>query len=378
MSAPKTELQIKQDRLAEFLDRHRLDGVLLGRRNNFAWITGGRDNRIANFSPAGVAYILAGRDGSRVCLTNTIEAPRFRTEELTGTDIEVIEWPWYDPSAAQRVLKDAIAGRRIAADVSDVGEFNHFGAGFSRLPDDFVELRWSLTDAEIDRYRDGARRTSIAMEAACRQLMHGMNEHEASGILDHEMHKQGLNPVVNLIASDDRIARYRHPIAVNKPVERYVMLVICSEFAGLITSMTRFVSFVPLSDELKRKQQAVVNVDAAVNFSTRPGMTLGEMFKVIQKAYADQGFADQWKLHHQGGSAGYNGREAFAEPGSPVTVRENQAFAWNPSITGVKSEDTILVRNSGIDFLTTISNDWPALTATFNGRGIKRADILVK
>ena len=374
---PDNELDIKQKRLAEFLERHGLDGVLLGRRNNFAWITGGRDNRIANFTPVGVASILAMRDGKRLCLTNTIEAPRFRTEELAGAGIDVIDWPWYDAAAAQRVVKDVIAGRKIAADVSDIGEFNHFDAGFSKLPDDFGELRWSLTPAEVQRYRDGARRTSIAMEAACRRLNRGINEHDVSGILDEEMHRQHLNPVVNLIASDDRIAKYRHPIAVNKPVERYVMLVICSEFGGLITSMTRFVSFVPLTEDLKRRQRAVANVDAAINFSTKPGRTLGEMFQVLQKAYADQSFADEWKLHHQGGSAGYNAREVVAVPSHPATVRENQAFAWNPSITGVKSEDTILASSDGIEFLTQTSKDWPTVTATFEGREVRRPEILV-
>ena len=87
------ELSTKQARLAEFLGRHRLDGVLLGRRNNFAWITCGKDNRIANFSPVGVASILATAN-SRVCLTNSIESPRFAGEELEGTGIKVIEWPW--------------------------------------------------------------------------------------------------------------------------------------------------------------------------------------------------------------------------------------------------------------------------------------------
>lgn len=373
-----SETEIKQNRLNEFLERHRLDGVLLGRRNNFSWITCGRDNHIVNASPAGVASILATRDGRRVCLANTIEAPRFRTEELADAGIEVIDWPWYDAGAGQRVLKETIAGRNIAADVSDMGEFNHLGAGFSRLPDDFGELRWSLTPQEVDRYRDGARRTSVAMESACRRLTRGINEHEVSGILDEEIHRQKLNPIVNLIASDERIAKYRHPIAVDKKVQRYVMLVICSEFGGLITSMTRFVSFVTLSEELKQKQQAVANVDAAVNFSTRPGKTLGEMFQVLQKAYADNGHPDQWKLHHQGGSAGYNGREATAVPGSAVTVLENQAFAWNPSITGVKSEDTVLVSSGEVEFLTTISKDWPTISAMFDGREIKRAAILVK
>src|SRR5438445_602192 len=120
------EWQIKQPRLNGFLDRHRLDGVLLGRRNNFAWITGGRDNHIVNASPTGVASILATRDGRRICLTNTIEGPRFAGEELAGTGIDVVEWPWYDTAAATRVLKDVIAGRRIAADFDDAGEFDHF------------------------------------------------------------------------------------------------------------------------------------------------------------------------------------------------------------------------------------------------------------
>ncbi len=374
---PVDELTTKQSRLAEFLGRHRLDGVLLGRRNNFAWITCGKDNRIANFSPVGVASILATAD-SRLCLTNSIESPRFASEELAGTGINVVDWPWYDRRAAQKVLKEAIGGRRIAADVTDMGEFDHHAAGLIRLPDDFGELRWSLTPAEIARYRDGASRTTTAIESTCRRIVQNMSEHEISGILDDEVHKQGMNPVVNLIASDERIERFRHPIAVNKKVQRIMMLVICSEFAGLITSMTRFVSFVPLTAEQKKKQQAVVNVDAAVNFSTKPGRTLGEMFQVIQKAYADVGYPDQWKLHHQGGSAGYNGREAFAEPDSPVTVRENQAFAWNPSITGVKSEDTILATANGIEFLTGVSKDWPTITATFDGKTIQRADILVR
>jgi len=374
---PADELTAKQGRLAEFLGRHRLDGVLLGRRNNFAWITCGKDNRIANSSPVGVASILATAD-SRLCLTNSIESPRFSGEELAGTGIKVVDWPWYDRRAAQKVLKEAIGGRRIAADVSDMGEFDHHSAGLIRLPDDFCELRWSLTPAEIARYRDGAARTTTAIEFACRRIAQHMTEHEISGLLDDEVHKQALNPVVNLIAADERIERYRHPIAVDRKVQRCVMLVICSEFAGLITSMTRFVSFVPLTDEQKKKQQAVVNVDAAVNFSTKPGRTLGEMFQVIQKAYADVGYADQWKLHHQGGSAGYNGREAFAEPGSSITVRENQAFAWNPSITGVKSEDTILATADGIEFLTGVSKDWPTIPAIFNGKTVQRAAILVR
>src|SRR6476620_8471974 len=103
------EIQTKLERLAAFLDRHRLQGVLLRQRNNFAWITGGRDNHIPNNQSAGVASILATRS-SRVCITNNIEAVRMREEELAGTGIDIHEYPWYDHAAAGKTLQDLIAG----------------------------------------------------------------------------------------------------------------------------------------------------------------------------------------------------------------------------------------------------------------------------
>jgi len=371
MSQP-SEIQIKTDRLAAFLDRHHLDGVWLQHRNNFAWITGGRDNHIANSTPVGVTAIYATRDGQRVCFANTIEAPRMRTEELADTGIETIDFPWWDSAAAKKVVSEYVGGKRIAADADTVG------AGFADLPSDWAELRWSLMDEEIARYRDGAQRTVAAMESTCRQIEWGMSEHEIAGMLDHNVHSQGANPTVTLIAADERIGRYRHPIPTNNRLARYVMLVTCAEFGGLISCCTRFVHFGAMSDELKRRQQAICNVDAAVNLATRPGRTLGEIFTDLQQAYAANGGADQWTLHHQGGSTGYAGREAVATPGSRITVRDNQAFAWNPSMTGVKCEDTVLVTSGGIEVLTAPSSDWPTVEGISNGKTLRRADMLVR
>lgn len=366
------EITQKLERLGAFLDRHKLDGVWLQHRNNFAWITGGKDNRIVNASPVGVGAILATRDGKRVCFTNTIESPRFRDEELRDTGIEVIDYPWYDRAAGQKAARDLIAGRRIAADADEMG------VGLPALPVDFAELRWELTDAEIARYRDGAKRATAAMESTCRALKSGMNEHDIAGQLDYMVRFHHLNPIVTLVASDERIERFRHPTPVNKTVNRYVMLVTCAEFGGLISCLTRFTHFGPVPAELKRKQQAVCNIDAAVNLATRPGRTLGDIFTDLQRAYADNGFADQWKFHHQGGSTGYAGRETIATPDSRVTARNNQAFAWNPSITGVKSEDTILCTSNGIEVLTQSSADWPMIESCgLEGKMLARPDMLV-
>jgi Xaa-Pro aminopeptidase len=351
-----SEWQIKQQRLGEFLDRHGLDGVLLTRRDNFAWVTCGKDNHIANNTPMGVASILVTRGGKRVCLANAIEAPRIRAQELDGTGIETISFPWYDGDAAKKAAGEVIGDRMIATDGQS------FGLPLSGLPGDFDALRWSLTDEEVARYRDGARRASAAMESACRALRAGMDEHEIAGVLDHHIHKAGLNPLVTLVAGDDRITRFRHPIPKALAVRERAMLVTCAELGGLVSCLTRFVAFRPPHKDLAAAHETVARIDATVNHATRPGRTLGEIFADLQRAYADAGYADQWQFHHQGGSTGYNPREVVATPGSAVRVLENQPFAWNPSIPGAKSEDTVLVTaGGGVEVLTAASKDWPMI-----------------
>jgi Xaa-Pro aminopeptidase len=372
-----SEIQTKLDRLEQFLARHQLDGVLLNHRANFAWITCGKSNFIPSNSQNGVASILA-TPRERICFTNSIESPRFAREELPGTGIKVVDFPWHEPEKGRKLLVDLIAGRRIAADVADNGNFDHFGAGLRRLPDDFVQLRWSLTAEEIERYRQGGKLASAAIESACRKIATGMSEHQIAGVLDQEVRDRGLVPVVTLVAADQRLAEFRHPIPTDLRMQRCCMLVTCASLGGLIANITRVVSFVPLSAEIKKRQQAVCNVDAAVNLSTKPGKTLGQMFDIIAQAYTDNGFAGEWAHHHQGGSTGYAGREAFAAPGLGIAVLENQAFAWNPSIAGVKSEDTILCTSKGIEFLTEPSREWPKLQVRIEGRTVERGDILVR
>jgi Xaa-Pro aminopeptidase len=366
------EWQIKQQRLENFFDRHGIDGVLLTRRDNFSWVTCGKDNHIANNTPMGVASMLVTRGGKRVCLANTIEAPRIRAQELEGSGIETISFPWYDGDAAKKT-----AGEVIGRDQMIATDGQSFGLPLSALPGDFDQLRWSLTDEEIGRYREGGRRASTAMEAACRAIKVGMSEHEIAGLLDLEIHRAGLNPLVTLVAGDERISSFRHPIPKPLAVKQRAMLVTCAAFGGLVSCLTRFVAFAKPDDELSKKYQAIANIDAAVNLATRPGRTLAEIFADLQRAYAENGFADQWQLHHQGGSTGYNPRDAVANPANQARVVENQAFAWNPSVVGAKSEDTVLVTSRGIEVLTATSNDWPVVEGKCAAGTQRRAGVLL-
>jgi Xaa-Pro aminopeptidase len=158
-------------------------------------------------------------------------------------------------------------------------------------------------------------------------------------------------------------------------MEKYAMLVLCGRRWGLVCSLTRLVHFGKLSDDLRRKQHAVAKVDATFMSATRPGAPLGHVVQQAISAYAETGFPDEWQLHHQGGPAAYEPREFVAVPGSTDTVYSGQVYAWNPSITGIKSEDSIQIGDRENEVITEIPG-WPKLDVEINGRTYVRPAIL--
>ena len=58
-------------------------------------------------------------------------------------------------------------------------------------------------------------------------------------------------------------------------------------------------------------------------------------------------------------------------------IRQGQFFAWNPSISGVKSEDTIFVGENNNEVITIIK-DWPTIDVSTNGIDFQRPAILQK
>jgi hypothetical protein len=107
----------------------------------------------------------------------------------------------------------------------------------------------------------------------------------------------------------------------------------------------------------------------------RPGQRLGDIFKRGIEVYAEAGCPDEWQYQHQGGLAGYEPREIVATSCSEEVVSVGQVYAWNPSITGTKSEDTILVTGQGYEILTEMT-DWPTVQVHINGQIFLRPAIL--
>ena len=370
--SPKEEFNVKHQRILGFLEQHGLDGVLLTRRCNFSWYTGGGLSYVNMAAEPGVGTLLVTRDGA-VCLSANIESGRLGDEEVGGLGIECEGFPWHDSAAAAKAYADAIGGRAVAADV----RLPVMPDAVVAMPAGFDELRWSLTAAEVERYRKLGADVGHEVEQVCRGMAVGDREYEIAARITGGLGARGIRTWVCLVAADRRLAKYRHPIPTDRRIERIAMAVACGERHGLICSITRIVSFGPLDAELARRHRAVCQVDAAMIEAARPERTLGDVWDAMVKAYADTGFPDEWRLHHQGGPTGYLTRDARTTPGNAIRIQPNQAFAWNPSIAGTKSEDTTLATADGHSVLTQTA-EWPVLELETASGICRRADILVR
>ena len=363
------ERQIKHQRICAYLDETGLDAVLLGRRCNFSWYTcGAGRNYVGTACDVGGSWLLVGKD-SAVVIADNIEATRLTVEDLPETGIELVSYHWFDPAAQQQAIAQVTKGLNLAADTGLTG------VDAQLLGSDFDKLRWALTDSEIGRYRQVCDETAAAVEAAVRSAEQGWSENQLIGRVSSELVSRDLPPWVLLVGADERAERFRHPLPTDMPMQRFFMVAACGERGGLIASVTRMASFGAVPGELSDKHEATASVTAALAGATRPKATLGEMFSEAVAAYEAAGWADQWRLHHQGGPCGYQGREVKATPDDSTLALAGQAFAWNPSIAGTKIEQMILCGEGGPETMSK-PTDWPSLEGTWQGYRLDCADIL--
>jgi Xaa-Pro dipeptidase len=330
---------MRQARVRELMELHGIGAVVLRRPANFAWYTGGADSRVDHVAPAGVADVVLTGEREYV-LTSSIEAPRMRTEQTPGH--EVVDYPWYEGPAA--ALRELIGDAALGSDLPLDGEVD--------LSEELARLRRTLDPDAVERLRAVGRDAGAAMAEAAAAVEPGMSELEAAANLTAACRSRGLATPVLLAAADERIALHRHPVPVGAPIGRRAMLVASAERGGLYANLTRIVDLEEPEPELARRVAACEEILRRMrDEATRPGRTLADAFGECRRFYAEAGFPDEWRLHHQGGLTGYGSREIIATPSTDHVIGPNQAFAWNPSITGAKAEETFLLTDAGAEII---------------------------
>jgi Xaa-Pro aminopeptidase len=367
-----SEIEEKTERLVRLCFSEGLAGVLINSQPNFAWMTAGGRNGVDSSRENGVATLLVRRDGKRFVLANRIEMARIMTEEVNGQNYEPLEFGWEEEKGNSAIISNLARsvmshelpmGCDLALSETQVIE----GA--------IARERYQLTPAELMRFRSLGKDAGEAIGNLARSLSPGLTEQEVARRTNYALAAIDADAVVTLVAADERLQRFRHPVPKDVQWKKVLMIVVCARRQGLIASLSRIICAGAVPNELGRRTRAAARVNGMLFNASKPGVTGRELYEVAANGYRAEGFSGEEMLHHQGGAAGYRTRDWVAHPTCADEVKKNQAFAWNPSITGTKVEETMIAFDDHIEVITTTAG-WPSIPIEVEGHTYVLPDVL--
>lgn len=358
------ELTEKRARLVRFLSDHRLDGVWLGQPENFAWFTGGgrlplSNNAVGLLVLKDITYLIAPTsDGERILI-----------EEIGGHGVELRPYDWHRPQAKGDLLSRLTVGLRVGADSMCASP------SLEPIGENLTRLRLALTPAEQYRYRALCGELTRVVQEAAYQIKAGQSEREVAAEITYQLLKANINTTRLLVGADSRLRRFTDIPPTNNHICEIATISVIGQRGGLQAALTRLVAVDKISDETINRHRAVATVAAHYIHYTRPGRSLREILDVGAAAYSREGYAGEWEAHCQGGLIGYSPCELQAAPSIEHRIEPYQVVAWQGSIGGIKSEDTMMVLPDRIMTLTR-TDDWPVIEVKLDNETYYQPNIL--
>ncbi len=344
-------------RLRDWLDESHRSGITLTKPGSVAWVTGGKSVPVDRSAPFSDLWAVVTRDDA-VLIASEVEVDRILAEyspRSLGFD-EVLAVPWYDQDRALAVAIEFGGG--TASD-------GHPGLGENCF-DKLVTLRLNLSDPEQDDLRELGADVAEVVGHALRCWRPGQHDWVLQANLVGALLERGIYTPVMIVGGDERVRRFRHPLAGGRSVSSLAMVAVVAERGGLHTAITRYVTSEPLPSELLRLFGAVRRIEHEILGACRVGEAYSSVLIAMDKAYQHEGHAQEWEKHYQGGPIGFAQREFEISPANTESkwykqrIETGTAVAWNPSLSGgAKVEDTYIVQASGLELVTTSSLGLP-------------------
>jgi Xaa-Pro aminopeptidase len=365
----REEIDIKVRRITDLLEKKSLNALYLTRAANFAWITAGANGSVTICMEDSVASVLVTKDGKKYAVTNQIEEQKMREEEkLEELGFEIVSQKWFENNNADII-------RKIAGDLSKVGSDFYFESCPMIAPDISL-LRISLTRNEICRYQTLGGTMSAALEAYLATVRPGMTEYEVAGGVAGALWPHKIDPVLFLVASDERAYKHRHGVPTDKKIGK-ILLVSCNgRYKGLITTTTRMVYLGNPPGEYLKQFDDTCEIECRMIAATKPGVDEIIPHRAGKAAYEAFGQGSMYYRHAQGGPQGYYNREYCVSETRHAITSENECYCYNPVIDGTKTEDAFIATVNG-PLMITKPVSFPKITKTIDGIILERPGLLV-
>jgi Xaa-Pro aminopeptidase len=210
----------------------------------------------------------------------------------------------------------------------------------------------SLVAAGIDAVREAVTNHGVTEREVAARATVAIIEAGGDGPAFDIQIQSGPHSSYNNIRSTDRVISEGDSILIEMG----------TRYRGYATDIARGATF----GDVKPEQRKIIEVAAAALESgcraLRPGMTAGDLNKVIEKSLVDSGYLE-FSAEARGYGTGHGigtdieEEEPWIRPGSNFVLEENMSLALKasifvPGLAGVRVEDNLLVTGKGADVYT--------------------------
>lgn len=361
------DFKYKLNKIYDYLDLHKFDGMIIGRRDTYSWITNGQESGVILNTDLGFVYLVITKE-QRWAVALRADIDKAMNEQLADMGFESCTLDW-SSMGKERYAMELLKNKRVVSDISIEGAFMDVNG--------IYQLQYPMTANEILKYRELGRVCDEILFETASEITYGMTENHIKKIFLSKCIENELDIDVLLIGSDERISNYRHCTPTDKKAEKVILLSPSLRKKGLHANISRMMCFGKVSKELRKKYDAVCKIQAEIIDMSKSGILFSKVFQMQKSLYKKLGYQEEWMKHMHGAPVGYMLSDGGVIFDGKRLMEKNQAYEWYITVTGAKSAELIMNIDDKIEILS-VTGKWPMKAyTTVSGNIIELPDILV-
>ena len=352
--------KIKQ--ISTYLSENNLDAAFITTPDNVFYVSGFRSNPHER-----LLGVVIFKDAEPLMICPKMEVPDAKG---AGWPFEVVghqdtDQPW-------QLLKDAIENKGVTINQLAI-EKSHMTverlealqelfpqASFARLDDQLNSMRVVKDESELDILRKAAEYADYAIEVGVSEIAEGKTELEILTAIELALKKKGIAHMSfdTMVLSGPKTAS-PHGKPGDRKIQKgdFVLFDLGVIYKGYCSDITRTVSFGEPSDAQKDVYETVRKAEQAAVDAVKPGVRAMDLDKIARDVITEAGYGEFF-THRLGHGLGISVHEFPSVTGNnEMELIEGMVFTiepgiYDPSITGVRIEDDVVVTKDGVEVLT--------------------------
>ncbi|MGB5946449.1 M24 family metallopeptidase [Paenisporosarcina sp.] len=352
----------KINQLSSYLSENNLDAAFITTPDNVFYVSGFRSNPHER-----LLGVVIFKDAEPLMICPKMEVPDAKE---AGWSFDVVghqdtDQPW-------QLLKEAIVAKGVTINQLAI-EKSHMTverlealqelfpqASFARLDDQLNSMRVIKDESELDILRKAAEYADFAIEVGVSEIAEGKTELEILTAIELALKKKGIAHMSfdTMVLSGPKTAS-PHGKPGDRKIQKgdFVLFDLGVIYKGYCSDITRTVSFGEPSDAQKEVYETVRKAEQAAVDAVKPGVRAMDLDKIARDVITQAGYGEFF-THRLGHGLGISVHEFPSVTGNnDMKLIEGMVFTiepgiYDPSITGVRIEDDVVVTKDGVEVLT--------------------------